>query len=249
MTTQNIELVTTLSLLGLPENEAKVYLATLEIGAGSVWDIAKLSGVKRPTCYVILEKMSAQGLAYRSNDSKKTLFSVVSPSELIATFQQRTKAAEAKLSELQAVASKAAYKPAIRLYEGHAAVKKLYDLAIAESKDEILIYGTKQVVEAFPGYFEQWTLDRIEHDRLLRIIFAETPQNRSLGPYTPENHREPRFLPKEIFDPQQEVVIFGNYIAYVAVLEKQPFATLIESRLFADFERQRFEIMWKIAKK
>jgi len=248
MTTQNTELITTLSLLGLPENEAKVYLAALEIGTGSVWDIAKLSGVKRPTCYVILEKMASQGVAYTSSDVKRTVYSVISPKELIATFEQRTKIVSQKLSELEAVSSKTAYKPAIRLYEGVDSIKKIYDLAIAESGGEVLIYGTGQVLDTLPGFFEDWTIRRSKKNRDLRIIFADVPKGRHIQKITkPEQHRYPRYLPKDIFNPEQEVCIFDNYIAYVAILDKQPFATLIESRLFADFEKQRFEIMWNLA--
>lgn len=171
MTTQNTELVTTLSLLGLPENEAKVYLAALEIGTGSVWDIAKASGVKRPTCYVILEKLSAQAIAYRTSDVKRVLYSVVSPKELISTFAQRAKTAEQKLPLFEGIASKAAYKPTIRLYEGAEGVKRVYDMSMHEKGGEVLIYGTGKVVEALPGYFEQYTTVRVKNNRLLRIIF------------------------------------------------------------------------------
>lgn len=252
MTTQTTELITTLSLLGLQENEARVYLAAVELGTGSVWDIAKSSGVKRPTCYVILEKLAAESIAYRSSDVKRTVYSVVSPKELIATFTQRAKVAEQKLSELEAVANKAAYKPAIRLYEGVDGVKKIYELAIAESNSEVLVYGTGQVLDALPGYFEGsdgWTQRRAKKKRELRLIFADIPKSRHIQKINkPDDLRSVRYFPKDIFNPEQEVLIFDNYIAYVAILDKQPFATLIESRLFADFEKQRFEIMWKVAK-
>jgi sugar-specific transcriptional regulator TrmB len=244
----NNQLVDTLSLLGLPENEAKVYLATLELGTGSVWDISQASGVKRPTCYVILEKLASQGIAYRSNDVKRTVYSVISPKELIATFEQRKNTAAARLAELEAVASKSAYKPAIRLYEGVDGMQKVYDLSISGAGAEVLICGTAAVFDTFPEYFASYTEKRAKARIPLRFLAADTSRNRKLSSETDTAvFRSTRFLPQSDFDPKQEVLIFGDYIAYIAVLDKQPFATLIESRLFADFERQRFELLWKTA--
>ena len=248
MTTQNNQLLETLSLLGLPENEARIYLATLELGTGSVWDISHVSGVKRPTCYVILEKLASQAIAYRSSDIKKTVYSVVSPKELIATFEQRKITAAAKLSELEAVASKTAYKPAIRLYEGAEGMQKVYDLSITGT-DEVLICGTAQVFDVFPEYFASFTERRVKANIPLRFLAADVARNHTLSSESDlKSLRTSRFLPKDTFNPTQEVLVFGDYLAYVAVLDTQPFATLIESRLFADFERQRFEILWKLGK-
>jgi len=249
MTTQYSQLTDTLSLLGLPENEALVYLATLELGTGSVWDIAQKSGVKRPTCYVILEKLASQGIAFRSADVKRTVYSVIPPKELIAVFEARKNAAAAKLSELEAVASKTAYKPAIRLYEGIEGMKKVYDLSITNTA-EVLICGTAAVFDAFPEYFKEYTERRTKAKIPLRFLAADLPRNRKLAKESDADvERTTRFLPQAEFDPKQEVLIFGDSIAYVAVLDKQPFATLIESKLFADFERQRFELLWKVAGK
>lgn len=52
----NIE--NTLNSLGLSPNEAKVYLAALEMGTASAQDIAHKAGVIRTTGYSVLERLA-----------------------------------------------------------------------------------------------------------------------------------------------------------------------------------------------
>ncbi len=244
MTTKDTSLTETLSYLGLPENEAKIYLAALELGTGSIWDIAQVSTVKRPTCYVILEKLATQGIAYRSSDAKRTVYSVIPPKELIELFDQRKKHVEAKLSELEAIANKTPYKPAIRLYEGMESIKKIYNQCISVKNQSVLIYGTADVLTHFPDFFAQWTTERVKMNNLLRVILPDNTMNRSIKSRNEELKRKTCYYPESQFNPKQEILIYQNTIAYVALFDKQPFATVIESPLFADFERERFEIMW-----
>ncbi len=55
---------------GLSENEAKVYLAALELGETSVYRLAKKSLVKRTTTYLAVETLKEKGLmnSYTSNN-------------------------------------------------------------------------------------------------------------------------------------------------------------------------------------
>ena len=48
--------------IGLNEKEAKVYLASLELGQSAVQGISSRSGVNRATTYFIIEGLTAKGL-------------------------------------------------------------------------------------------------------------------------------------------------------------------------------------------
>ena len=48
--------------LGLAEKEAKVFLASLELGSSAVQEIAKKAEINRATTYVIIEKLMKKGL-------------------------------------------------------------------------------------------------------------------------------------------------------------------------------------------
>src|SRR3989338_3643963 len=51
-----------LKIIGLSENEARVYLALLELGSATAQEISRKSGIKRATPYVQLEALAELGL-------------------------------------------------------------------------------------------------------------------------------------------------------------------------------------------
>ena len=50
-------IITELEKTGLTENEAKVYLAALELGETTVIRLAKKAGIKRPTTYLVVDSL------------------------------------------------------------------------------------------------------------------------------------------------------------------------------------------------
>jgi hypothetical protein len=60
--------------------------------------------------------------------------------------------------------------------------------------------------------------------------------------------RQCRFLPQDKFDPTTEINIYGDTIHYIAHSERDPFATMIESSSLAKLEKQRFDLLWDLAK-
>ena len=64
-----------LKQLGLLEKEAKVYLASLELGEATVLELAKKSALNRTTVYVEIEKLGQRGLVSSIEKGKKRYFS------------------------------------------------------------------------------------------------------------------------------------------------------------------------------
>ena len=105
MTAPNEQLYLSLQGLGLSNHEILIYLASLELGATSIWEIAKKSGVKRTTCYTVLEDLSMKGFASSSNDGKRDVYSVVSPKQLLRLAEYRYDRLVSSASQLEALAS------------------------------------------------------------------------------------------------------------------------------------------------
>ena len=51
--------------LGLNDKEANIYLALLQLGKSTATKIAKKSGLKRPTTYVIIEQLIDKGFVQK----------------------------------------------------------------------------------------------------------------------------------------------------------------------------------------
>ena len=63
-----------LKQLNFSNKEIDVYLAALKLSKGTITELAKKSGIKRPTTYVILEKLKDLGLVSLSVQKKKKIF-------------------------------------------------------------------------------------------------------------------------------------------------------------------------------
>jgi sugar-specific transcriptional regulator TrmB len=57
-----MDLIQSLKNLGLNEKEAKVYVALLQCPGATAYLIARHSGLKRPTTYVVLEDLIDKGV-------------------------------------------------------------------------------------------------------------------------------------------------------------------------------------------
>ena len=226
MTTVNPQFISILMGLGLSANEAAVYLAALELGPSSIWEIARKCGVKRTSCYVILDGLIAQGLASKTEGTKHTSYSVVSPKHLMAQSEARHRALLSSLAELEGLASQAPTKPTVRLFEGEEGVKQVYSQTIAPGVEEILIYATPLVLERYGRFLQDYVVKRAERGVKARAILPDTPESRAVAKRDSAESRESRFLPAAKFNPSTEVNIFGDSIA-------------LRNRSFCHFGRKR----------
>jgi sugar-specific transcriptional regulator TrmB len=236
--------------VGFSRNESLIYLAALGLGPSTVWEIAKKSGVKRPTCYVILEELSIRGLASSTNDGKRVVYSVVSAHQFIKNYARQYERLTKVESELAALAVPSNQKPYIQFYDGFEGIKTVYNMILDEpSGSEYLLYGfSLRSSEELREYLGTFISERISKRIKTRAIFSDTEYNVGFTERDSKELRETRLLPEVEFHQKTQTNIFGDSVAYVAQSAKQPFATVITSPDLAHDERQRFELLWKISK-
>lgn len=136
--------------LGLNEKQAKVYLALLELGKATVVEIAKKSGLKRPTTYVVLDDLKTKGLVSAVPEKKRTLFTAEAPAVLEKNSRQNLNEFHEMLPLLRARYNRGA-KPKIRFYDNKDVIENLYYNEIFPAK-KIYFYGTsiKKLNEVWP---------------------------------------------------------------------------------------------------
>lgn len=111
--------------IGLSDNEAKVYLAMLELGPAPVLEIAAKASINRPTAYFQIESLKKMGLVSSQNKGAKQLFLAESPDQLEFIINRETKLIEQKktelskvLPELKTLYNLAEDKPLVRFLKG-----------------------------------------------------------------------------------------------------------------------------------
>lgn len=248
MTTLSDDLLSALRGVGLSKNEALIYVTVLELGASTVWDIAKKSGIKRPTCYLILDELVWKGHAAKTNDGRRTLYSVVSPKQLLNTAERKLERFSSAISQFDAIGSKNPQKPIISLFEGVDGIVHAYNLSLDQKSGEtILIYGTQLVEVTYRDLMVEYISKRVKKGIHAQVILADTDYNRTVLTRDKSELRQTRFLPKAKFDTRIEINIFGDTITYIAHSETAPFATVIENATLAQEEKQRFNLLWEVA--
>jgi sugar-specific transcriptional regulator TrmB len=145
----------TLKNLGLEEKEADIYLALLEVGESSVLEIAKKSGVKRPTAYVVLQALEQKGFISKIIKSKKTLFIPQHPRKLVAEAEIHLKEMREIMPQMESLFRREKGRPRVMIYEGKEELDRAYDEAFI-AKGEIVWMGSlKLSQEAFPRTFRK----------------------------------------------------------------------------------------------
>ena len=243
-------IVKVLTGVGFSENQALVYLACLKLGTASIWDISLVSGVKRTTCYVVMKDLIIKGMASMSEKTGKAIYSVISPNDLFFNLKIKQNKLVDSMHELNALTSKSHSKPHVRMFEGVGGVEQAYRLTLNLPEDsEILIYGTPEVYVRYQNMINDYVKLRVSKKIKVRAIISDTPLGREVIKEDEKILRQTRLLSKDIFDQQTEMNILSDSIIYIAHSEDEPFATIVENSTLTKEERNRFEILWRIAQK
>jgi sugar-specific transcriptional regulator TrmB len=126
--------------LGLSEKQAKTYIATLYLGKSGVQKIAGSAGISRPTAYDILDELTTLGLVYKTNVSKRAMFTAADPHVLTDMLKlqadevfRRRSSLQDLLPELEAM-QRPAKAPAVRFISGQEAAIAAEQVLLAQEK-------------------------------------------------------------------------------------------------------------------
>lgn len=143
-----MDTIKSLNKLGLTQNQSKVYVACLQTGIGSVLNISKTAGLKRPTVYLLLDELETLGLVSKIKKGKKNLYKAESPEYILESTQEKVQTAKDILPSLKAIYNLDPEKPNIKIVEGVGGVREIYNKIFTYLKhhpqEELLIFGSLQ---------------------------------------------------------------------------------------------------------
>src|SRR3989338_8195212 len=229
-----------LEKLGFSANEVKVYLASLESGIASAQDIAKRAGLRRITAYSVLSYLVERGVVGRTKVKNKTRFLAEPPDRLFNLVSELQSHIKKALPELEALYNKNETKPKIIFFEGESAIHNVYEDTLKEKPKEILEWNTNIFFERFPkdyNYIEKRTKLGIKARRIAGKGSLWDTRHKFLDE---KELAQTVVVPKELFDPQIEVNIYNNKVAFMNYAENM--SVIIESKAIADAMRQAYEL-------
>lgn len=243
-----MQTINLLKQLGFPERKAKVYLAILELGGGTVIDIAKKADLKRTTVYNLLPELIKEGLTTKVKRNKKTSYLAEDPGNIKNPLQEKIEAAEEVIPKLSTIYNVIPFKPKITFYEGLAGVKKFYDNIHNSLGPGGTILGYTGIA-GISHYLPAHLLDKLINDRVkkkirIKLIMPESEEAKKMQSEATQYLREVKIVSCGQYDFSGDVEIFGNKVAIIAYREDF-MGIIIESKDIANMQRMAFELMWK----
>jgi len=129
-----------LQKIGLNENEAKVYLASLKMGPATAQQIAAKALVSRPNTYIMIESLSKKGIMSSHYRGKKRYFTAGDPKQLLYVIEQQRAELDAQEEAAKGVidalgkSSKPVDPRSVTVYEGVESARVVWD-ELRENKD------------------------------------------------------------------------------------------------------------------
>ncbi len=236
-----MDLIEGLNYMGLNNKQAKVYTSLLQTGEATAYAVAELSGLKRPTVYVVLDELRRKGLVLKIPHAKKQLFSAKSPEEFFTEAENRLNRARRMLPQLLAL-TKNEDKPKTYLFEGLEGYKEALFMKVDEmaGKEIVGFYSrgsdnTGKVVGITEKYFK-----RLEHQntKVRGLIPSHESIESYVGKYPNIDFKK---VPMSSYSSQDAVEIGDGY---VKIYSKDLQTVVIESKSIAETFRQIFEMTW-----
>lgn len=195
----DIDLTNVFKNIGFDEKESKAYLALLEIGRGTVTEIAAHSGLKRAIVYHVLGRLKKRGYAQELREGKIKQFSASDPARVL---QNATAAAESLrmvLPIVQALQDKGREKPRIEFFEGEEAVVSVYRMYSA-AKNIRYLSSMKRLFEIIPDEVVRWS-QRLRSGQVKSIeknLLNDSKEDRDWAKMVEKAGQRARILPKGI---------------------------------------------------
>jgi sugar-specific transcriptional regulator TrmB len=229
------------------EKEAQVYLALLELGKGTVTDIAKITELKRSIIYVILEGLIKRGFASTIPGKKINIYQAGDASLILNQLSVLTKNFSEMLPVFNTLSKKGKRKPKITYHESREGILKVYEES-SHAKESFYITSYVRMNRFLPGAFQNW----------LKGLKKGIYKFKSLN-LVPENEEEIRLAKEmikegqkartlsELNDMRMDFALFDNKLA-ITSLEEEPFIVEIESEEIVKSMKPIFDIAWQKGK-
>jgi len=233
--------------LGLNSKETKIYLALLELGTGTVQQVAREAKIKRTNVYDHLGDMKEMGLLSEIKHDKKTLLIPENPAMLKQLAKNNLDNIDAAMPELLGIYNTPGSKPKIKFYEGKQGLLQAYDIILQDKPAKVYtIIDVDNMMKALPSeYMWKWADKRAE----LNIFFYSIIKDSPLGKLAKKRDKKQKRQTKLVKDVKfsTEIHIYNNKVIMFSF--KKPYsATIIEDMAVADTMRAMWKGWWESLK-
>lgn len=233
-----------LTQFGLNTKEAKIYLASLELGPETVQNIAKKASIHRVSAYDILEKLIKDGLAGQITHGNKRKFFAVEPKKFLDKLNEKKERFKNLLPELSAVQAKSGNRPKVMYFEGKDEVWEAFlDRIRYKNVKENLVYGSSEkLLTIYPEGYKNFIREKVSKGIKAKIIVEKSKWGELEKSRGEKELREVKFWPAGTTF-KANTIIYEDRVMIVSW--ENMLAVIIEDKNNADNQRILFDLLWK----
>ena len=232
--------------LGLLENEARIYLALLELGPETILRLSRHSGIKRSTVYTAVSSLTEKGLVNIQAKGRKRLFAAENPERLESLLERRRSDFRRLLPRLSAEFHQTRESESfIKHHHGISGIKTVYERFLSELRPGDFYYAISNQEKLFgldPSFFESFTERRSQIDVRFRLILQDTAHARTYRQSERFSRGVVRLLPAERAVNTCIIVVPRRVI--IVQLVEPVLAMEIDNPHVVHSQRMTFELLW-----
>jgi HTH-type transcriptional regulator, sugar sensing transcriptional regulator len=238
-------LIDILKNTGFSDKAAKIYLAALEIGEGSVQELARQAHIERTTTYYTLQELLKFGAVNKGKFGRKLHYMPTPPEILAKLVRERSEELSDAIPELQSRSRIIFKKPKVYFLYGVPGFKQMWQkiFTSGESHYRIVTDG-----ESFLDYVkEKYVLNEIIGLKLKtgirsKQLITNSPYARKILAKDTKEHRESKILPIGTKLPFTEIIC-GNLVVSISS-RFENLILVVENESFAKTRRSIFDALW-----
>jgi HTH-type transcriptional regulator, sugar sensing transcriptional regulator len=234
---------------GFTDKEAKVYLALLELGEGTVSEIAKITDLKRPIIYVLLEGIIKRGYVSEIPNKKISAYVATDPSVISTKLQATNKSFLEMLPYMRTLHNKGESRPKMSYFENIEGIMKVYD-QMSSQPEAFFVANFSQIEKYFPSVISSW-LSGYKGKRTKmtsRTLISDNEKEISIVKefLKVTNKVKVRTLPG-LKESTLDFTLSGEKLS-IGSLGEHPFVVVIESAELVRSIQPIFELAWEKGK-
>lgn len=241
---------------GLSSKDAHVYVTTLELGQAPASMIARYTGFKRVTTYVILEDLVRKQMMRCVTKNKTKVYTVVDPALLVEKQKLQAVRLEALLPDLAGLAYALRGKPKVQVFEGKEGVKACYEDLLTSQEPLYALLGAHAADEELAqrlntDFLPRRITKKIHASVLLcgtewnieKYVPRKRPKHKMYAWYT-----QLKIIEHNVFKLASEINLYGtDKVAIMLFGSQEMSAVMIQSKQLYMTLKSLFDFMWRCA--
>jgi sugar-specific transcriptional regulator TrmB len=238
-----MQLEEALTQLHLNDREAKIYLALLELGQATPLQLAKKTGLKRPTVYLDLESLRRKRLAGLTPSGKKVTYAAEPPERLVRSAHDMQKVAQDVLPLLKAMENRGGSKPLVRLYTDPDDIRHVWLNETYNSAESTYMSNFSRTMKLYPDLGREYA-SRIKRGiiKTTRALVTDSAEDVAYAQSATNSTHPVRIMPKGVGSPT-DIQLWGTNVGLYSIDQK--YLLVISDPAISKSFRSQFEFAWK----